>query len=172
MKFNYKYPALISIIVIFNISVLSLAAFLIEGIFNAWIFIYVFVLDIILGFIIYITYSWSLEFSNLKGHINKLDKRAFLKLWHNETLQYISTLTNAIFIIITGGIVAALAPQMVFFQGKSINQYGIFLMLFNHSVLIIYYLVGAWFGILGQYYNRLFQIRLELLKNGRAIYRN
>lgn len=160
-KFAIRMPVLVSLIIIIVISLIFIDGFLIEEAFNAWNFIYVFILDIIVGFTIYIRYSGLSELARVQ-HISDENKVEFLKLWHNEVLQHISILSHTIIIIITGGLITALAPQMPYFQRDPEDAYGVFLLIFNHAVLLIYYLVGVWFGILGQFIGRLPKIRWQI----------
>lgn len=157
-KSEFKKPERISLLIVSLLSIFVLEGFFFENVFNAWNFLYLFILDIIVGFIIYIKYNGEIEFKNFE-RISEIHKIEFLKLWHNEILRYVNLLTNTVLIIITGGLIAAFAPQMSFYQRDPSQSTGLFLLIFNHILLVIYYIIGVWFGIIGQFVGRLSKIR-------------
>lgn len=157
-KSESKKPERISLLIVSLLSIFVLEGFFVENVFNAWNLLYLFILDIIVGFTIYIKYKGEIEFKNFE-RISEIHKIEFLKLWHNEILQYIKLLTNTVLIIITGGLIAALAPQISSYQGDPSQSTGMFLLILTHILLVIYYIIGVWFGIMGKLFGRLSKIR-------------
>jgi len=157
-KPEYKKPGEISLLIVFLLSIFVLEGFFFEDVFNAWNLLYLFILDIIVGFTIYIRYNGEIEFKNF-DRISELHKIEFLKLWHNEILEYVKLLTNTVLILITGGLIAAFAPQFPFLSRDPSQSTGLFLLMSNHILLVIYYIIGVWFGIMGRLFGRLSKIR-------------
>lgn len=157
-KPEFKKPERISLLIVSFLSIFVLEGFFFENVFNAWNFLYLFFLDIIVGFTIYIKYNGEIEFKKFE-RISEIHKIEFLKLWHNETLQYVNLLAHTVLILITGGLIAAFAPQMSFYQRDPSQSTGLFLLILNHVLLVIYYIMGVWFGIMAQLFGRLSKIR-------------
>lgn len=157
-KSEFKKPKIISLLVVTLLSIFVLEGFFIENVFNAWNLLYLFILDIIVGFIIYIKYNGEIEFKKF-DKIPDINKIEFLKLWHTETIQYLKLLTNTVIIVLIGGLVTAFAPQFPYYQREASQSTGLYLLILNHLILVIYYLIGVWFGILGQLFGRSSKIR-------------
>lgn len=157
-KSEFKKPVEISLLILLLLSIFVLEGYFVENVFNAWNLLYLFLLEIIVGVTIYIRYNGEIEFKNFE-RISEIHKIEFLKLWHKEMLQYVNLLTHTVLIIITGGLIAAFAPQMSFYQREPSQSTGLFLLILDHVLLVIYYIIGIWFGIMAQLFGRLSKIR-------------
>lgn len=82
-----------------------------------------------------------------------------LKMEHREFLQYINLVVWSNVVIFTGAVITSLIPRFTYLQGTTTQRIALGLILANYAILVIYFVVGVWFGIIGQLLARLETIR-------------
>jgi hypothetical protein len=135
-----------------TIIVIGLFAFsMIQGGRNAFTIIYLFILSVIFGI------SYHISEGNLKPLIQS---KKSLELEHKEILQYVQFINWGIIIIILSALIGTLSPDL----SKDLSSEGVGLEIIGHTILVIYFILGIWFGVVVQLIQRMEIIRNEIFE--------
>lgn len=131
---------------------------------NVWNVIHLFILDCIIGmsYQLYISEHRSQSPSEF-SLAAKESKLKALEMEHRELLQHINLILWGTAIALTGLVVAGFVPLITTYKELS-QQEALRGLLFTSTVIIIYILVGLWFGILNQLFKKLKTLRIKALE--------
>ena len=120
---------------------------LIQGAFNAFNLIYLFTLSVVVMMAI------KNKYSHPQKHSSSI--RA-LELEHKEILQHIHFFIWGFIVVVIGGLFTSLMASVE--EDFNVIRYQVI----AHTFLVIYYVIGIWFGTFSKFLKRLKQIRMEI----------
>jgi len=131
---------------------------------NVWNIIYIFVADCIMG-ISYQIYTNENEAQTPSefDFATTESKLQALEMEHRELLQHINLILWGTAIALTGLVVAGFVPLITTYKSLP-QQEALRGLLFTSAVLIIYFMLGLWFGILNQLFKKLRSLRTKTLE--------
>ncbi len=139
----------------------SISLFTINNGLNPYNIAYLFVLIALLGITLYLYFN-KRKNVEVRGKIETYTVEA-LKMEHATLLQQLNQTIWAIVFVFIGAAITGLLPVASLVGQDAVSAEATRITLVGNAILIIYFLVGSWFGIIHQLQIRLEEIRQNML---------